>query len=129
MRFQVLIAAGMNRTAFWEKVPCSLNEVYQRFRDAYCHHPDGGSTHLCNISLLQQDYMALYPRRILVIFKSGDITVHLWTECDAIISFQKYNVMKNQFHSNKQADFFLLKQNCYYNMCTLQYMFIYPGKI
>jgi hypothetical protein len=29
------------------------------------HHPDGGgSTHLWNIMLLQQDYTALYPRRL-----------------------------------------------------------------
>jgi hypothetical protein len=46
-------------TAFWDKAPCSLVEVDQLF-----HHrlEDGGSTHLCNVGLLQRKYMALYLR-------------------------------------------------------------------
>jgi hypothetical protein len=46
-------------TAFWDIAPCSLVEVDQHFRSAYClhHHPDEGSTHLCNVGLLQQDYI------------------------------------------------------------------------
>jgi hypothetical protein len=41
VRFQVRKVANMNMTAFWDIVPCSLVEVYRRFRGAYClrlHH-------------------------------------------------------------------------------------------
>jgi hypothetical protein len=54
-------------TAFWDIAPCSLIEVLPLFRDVYCFHHhrpgDWGSTHLWNISLLQWDYILLYPRR------------------------------------------------------------------
>jgi hypothetical protein len=38
MRFQVLTAASMKMAVFWVVAPCSLVEVYRRFRDAYCFH-------------------------------------------------------------------------------------------
>jgi hypothetical protein len=41
----------------------SLVEVDGHFRGAYFNH-DGGSMHLLNVSLLQQNYVALYPRRL-----------------------------------------------------------------
>jgi hypothetical protein len=34
--FQVLTAAGMNMAVFWVVAPCSLVEVYRRFRDTSC---------------------------------------------------------------------------------------------
>jgi hypothetical protein len=34
--FQVLTAASMNMTVFWDVVPCSLVEIDRRFRGAYC---------------------------------------------------------------------------------------------
>jgi hypothetical protein len=49
VRFQVITAASMKMAVFWVVVPCSLLEVYQRFRSACClhHRPDdGGSKHL-----------------------------------------------------------------------------------
>jgi hypothetical protein len=49
VRFQVLTAASMNMTVFWDVTPCSLVEIYQRFRGAYCPHhrlDGGGSKHL-----------------------------------------------------------------------------------
>jgi hypothetical protein len=50
VRFQVLTAASMKITAFWDVAPCSLAEVYRRFLRAYClnHHgpDDGRSKHL-----------------------------------------------------------------------------------
>jgi hypothetical protein len=36
VRFQVLTAASMKITIFWDVAPCSLVEVYRRFRGAYC---------------------------------------------------------------------------------------------
>jgi hypothetical protein len=40
MRFQVLTAASMRMTVFWDDAPCSLVEIHRRFRDAYClRHP------------------------------------------------------------------------------------------
>jgi hypothetical protein len=34
-RFQVLTAASMKVTSFWDIAPCSLVEVYRRFRGEY----------------------------------------------------------------------------------------------
>jgi hypothetical protein len=51
---------------FWVVAPCSLVEVYQRFRGAcrvMSKHPDDGSKHLWNIGKLLPDYMAQQPRR------------------------------------------------------------------
>jgi hypothetical protein len=38
MRFQVLMAASMKMTVFWDVAPCSLVEVY---RGACCLHHQG----------------------------------------------------------------------------------------
>jgi hypothetical protein len=43
--------------AFWDIEPCSLTDTYWRFRGVYYLHHQG-------IGLLQQDYMALYPKRL-----------------------------------------------------------------
>jgi hypothetical protein len=56
-----------NMTAFWDTASCSLVEVDRRFRGTYClhHYPDDeGSTHHFNVSLLVQNYMAPYPRKL-----------------------------------------------------------------
>jgi hypothetical protein len=38
---QVITAARMKTTAFWDLAPCSPDEVDRRFRGAYClHHQD-----------------------------------------------------------------------------------------
>jgi hypothetical protein len=49
VRFQVLTVASMKMACFWVVVPCSLVEIYQRFRSACC--------------LLLPDYMVQQPRR------------------------------------------------------------------
>jgi hypothetical protein len=41
MRFEVLAAASMKMTVFWVVAPCSLVEVYRRFRGASCFHHQG----------------------------------------------------------------------------------------
>jgi hypothetical protein len=41
LRFQVLMAASMKMTVFWDVAPCTLVEVYRRFRSAYCLHNQG----------------------------------------------------------------------------------------
>jgi hypothetical protein len=41
-RFQVFTAASLMTTVFWDVAPCSLVEVYRRFRGAYCLHHRGG---------------------------------------------------------------------------------------
>jgi hypothetical protein len=38
VRYQVLTAASMKMTVFWDVAPCSLVEVYRRFRGAYFLH-------------------------------------------------------------------------------------------
>jgi hypothetical protein len=49
--------------AFWGIAPCSIIEAQRCLTSAYgLHHQsddDGGSTHLSNVGLLQQDYRAL----------------------------------------------------------------------
>jgi hypothetical protein len=41
VRFQVLTAANMKMTVFWDVAPCSLVEVYRRFRGTYCLNHQG----------------------------------------------------------------------------------------
>jgi hypothetical protein len=41
VRFQVLIAASVKMAVFWVVAPCSLVEVYRRFRGACCPHYQG----------------------------------------------------------------------------------------
>jgi hypothetical protein len=64
VRFQVLTAMSMKSTAFWDTGPCSLVEVYRRFRSACIGTDDGGSTHLRNVGILQRGYTVLYARRL-----------------------------------------------------------------
>jgi hypothetical protein len=53
--------------ALWVVAPCSLVEVYRRFRGTCCHRQqgpdDGVSTYLWNVGLLLPVYTALQPRR------------------------------------------------------------------
>jgi hypothetical protein len=59
LRFQVLTAASMTITVTWDVGPCSLAEVYRRFRGACClHHQDDDS-----VGNLLPDYTAQHPRR------------------------------------------------------------------
>jgi hypothetical protein len=52
---------------FWVVAPCSMVEVYHRFRGHRCvHHQgddDGGSKDLSNVGELLPDYTAQQPRR------------------------------------------------------------------
>jgi hypothetical protein len=41
VRFQVLTAASMKMAVFWVVAPCSLVDVYQRFRGPCCLHHQG----------------------------------------------------------------------------------------
>jgi hypothetical protein len=49
------MAVSTKMAVFWVVAPCSLVEVYQRFRGPCCLHHQGGK--------LLPDYMALQPRR------------------------------------------------------------------
>jgi hypothetical protein len=63
--FQVLTAVCTKMAVFWVVTPCSLVEVYQRFRGPCClhHQGDGGSKGLWNVGELLPDRMMLQPRR------------------------------------------------------------------
>jgi hypothetical protein len=68
VRFQVLSASSMKMAVFWVAVPCSLVEVYLRFRGSCCLHNhgipvDGGSKHLWNVGKPLADNTAQQPRR------------------------------------------------------------------
>jgi hypothetical protein len=82
--FDVLTAATMKIAVFWVVAPCSLVEVYQRFRGACClhHRPnDRGSKHIWNVGKLLQDYTALQPRRqppSLLYWQEADTKILFW---------------------------------------------------
>jgi hypothetical protein len=46
VRFQVLTATGMNMTVDWDLAPCSLVEIYRRFRGAYCFLHEGAEENI-----------------------------------------------------------------------------------
>jgi hypothetical protein len=52
--FEVLTAVSVKMAVFWVVAPCSLVEVYQRFRGPCCLHHQGDH---------RPDYTALQPRR------------------------------------------------------------------
>jgi hypothetical protein len=58
----------MKIVALWDIAPCSVIEVDRRFRGAYCLHcrfDVGGSTHLRNIGLLQQDNSTICQKAVI----------------------------------------------------------------
>jgi hypothetical protein len=66
VKFQVLTAASMNMTVFWDVAPCNLIKDYRRFRDAYCLHyrlDDAGRKYLWNVGKLLPFFTAQHPRR------------------------------------------------------------------
>jgi hypothetical protein len=50
----------LKMAVFWVFAPCSLVQVYRRFRGAI--PDDGGSKHLLNVDKLLPDYTAQQPR-------------------------------------------------------------------
>jgi hypothetical protein len=55
---------------FWVVAPCSLVEVYRRFRCACClhhHGDDGGSKHFWNVGKLLADYTTIKKRAIFIL--------------------------------------------------------------
>jgi hypothetical protein len=85
VRFQVLTAASMKMSVFWDDALRSLVETEQRFRGAYClHHPwwwvihrpdDGGSKLLWNVGQYLPEYTAQHPtRKTSSMFVSMNIT-------------------------------------------------------
>jgi hypothetical protein len=56
--FRVFTAASMKIAVFLVVAPCSLVEVYRRFRGACCLHHEG-----CNVGKLLPDYTAQQPGR------------------------------------------------------------------
>jgi hypothetical protein len=58
----------LKMTVLWNVAPCSLVEVYRRFRGGYYPHhrpDDGGSKHPWNVGRRIPDYKAQHPRRQL----------------------------------------------------------------
>jgi hypothetical protein len=46
VKFHVLTAASMKIAVFWDVAPCSLVQVYRRFRGVYYLHHQGDKTSL-----------------------------------------------------------------------------------
>jgi hypothetical protein len=61
VKFRVFTAASMKMAVFWVVAPCSLVEVYWRFRGSCCLHHQG--THRSDVGKILPDYMAQQPRR------------------------------------------------------------------
>jgi hypothetical protein len=55
---EVLTAVSTKMAVFWVVAPCSLVEVYQRFRGPCCLHHQGDEA-----LMMGADYTALQPRR------------------------------------------------------------------
>jgi hypothetical protein len=51
------------KTDLWDVAPCSLVEVYRRFRGAYYRPDDEGCKHSLNIGKLHPDDTAQHPGR------------------------------------------------------------------
>jgi hypothetical protein len=72
----------MKMAVFWFVAPCSLVEVYQRFRGPWVTYrpDDGGSKDLWNVGKLLPDHMALQPRRqpspLILKFTYSDTPLH-----------------------------------------------------
>jgi hypothetical protein len=74
--WSVSFTATLYNKMFSDYQPCKVvkRRKIQRFKDLLCprsqgndvvhHRPDGGSTYLWIVGLLQRDYTALYPRRL-----------------------------------------------------------------
>jgi hypothetical protein len=65
VRFQILTAASMKMTVFWDIARWNMVECSRRFRGAYCLNrqgDDGGSKHLWNVG----HYTEQYPRRQVI---------------------------------------------------------------
>jgi hypothetical protein len=82
VRIQVLTAANMKTTVFWDIAPCSVVEVYRLFGGSCClhHQSDGGSKHVWNVGKLLPDFTAQQPRRQL--FSCSDIVFYSYCFCD-----------------------------------------------
>jgi hypothetical protein len=68
--------------AFGNKIQIVRFSLWQVWKWEPLHHPDdGGSVHLWNISLLQQDYTVLYPKRSSSKYRSLNCsdTTHIYT--------------------------------------------------
>jgi hypothetical protein len=75
---EILKFRPVKTSIFSDVAPCSVVEVYWRYRGAYCHHhrpDDGGSKHLWNVGKLLPDYMAQHLRR--VIFRPINVSIRV----------------------------------------------------
>jgi hypothetical protein len=71
------------------------------------HHPDGDSTHLRNVSLLQRDYKALYPRRL-----SSSLRKHIfWYQVNIFNYTDWHNIATNMGSSRTLVKKKNLKQH------------------
>jgi hypothetical protein len=61
--FQVLKAANMKMAVLWVVAPCSLVEVYRRFRGACCLYHQGDKYSSPWWQKQQADYTAQHPKR------------------------------------------------------------------
>jgi hypothetical protein len=52
--FQVITAASMMIAVFWVVAPCSLVEVYRRFRGILCLHHQGDKSLMSLIALMME---------------------------------------------------------------------------
>jgi hypothetical protein len=53
----------LKMTVFWDVAPCSLVEVYRRYRGGRGDRPDDGGKHVWNVGKLLPDDTVLQPRR------------------------------------------------------------------
>jgi hypothetical protein len=91
VRFQFLTAANMKMTVIYDVAPCSLVEVYRRFRSSCClHHQGDGPEHFWNVGKFLPEYAAQHTRSNLkkVCFFIGLILLWKAQGCCDVSSWQ-----------------------------------------
>jgi hypothetical protein len=71
VRFQVLTAASMKLTVFWDVALCSLVEVYRRFRGAYSLHHQG-------VALIMVMMANIYQTSLHNILEDSNLLGFIW---------------------------------------------------
>jgi hypothetical protein len=86
--FQFLKAASM-KSVFWDVAPCSLVEVYRRFRGAYCFHHQGDDNGVANTSKTSVNFYQTTRRNILEDSHLYICFFYPWISSDELPVFQE----------------------------------------
>jgi hypothetical protein len=88
VRFQILLATGMEMTVFWDVALCSLVQTGWHFRSTYCFHHEGGgdgcSNNIWNISQFLSDYIGATSRKTIMLNNIAQLLEKSVKEAEAV---------------------------------------------